>query len=683
MLDQFPHLAQPVSVDQAFSAAAELHKEGRLGEAEDIYNKILSLQPAHDHALHLLGVVLSQRKDYSKAIELIGKAIDLCPNAPIFHLNLGNALFADGRHQEAAQVYQRALDMAPEFLEALFGLGNVCKGQNRMEEAAGFYKSALKINASHPESHNNLGIVLRRLGKTEEAMKAFEQACKLRPNDREPVFNMASTLKERGDVGEAALVLWRFLEMHPDDLETWRALGGLFQDDGDLEEAQSSYRRALEINPDHTGVLNVLGTVLRHQGRLNQSKLEEAVTCFKRALEINPGEANGHYNLANVLHDLGKFDEAIDAYRRAISFEGNFPEAHNNLGTTLFDRRQPEEAVAAYEKALELSPKDPDILTNRGMAFLLMGDFEKGWDGYENRFQAWDKKGKQRDFHQPRWGGEDLDGRTILIHGEQGFGDTLQFIRYASLVAERGGRVILECHPALEKLLTGVKELDTVVPKGDELPDFDVHCPLLSLPYSLKTRLETIPAEIPYISVDDDLAKSWKARLANGTELKVGIVWSGRTGEHDRDANIAYRRRSIPLQAIAPLANIEGIRLYSLQKGRAAQALNDTACTSEIVDHTDELHDFSDTAALLASLDLVISVDTSVAHLAGALAIHIWLLPCYDSCWRWLLERDDSPWYPTMRLFRQNKPAEWQDVIDQVGDALKDVVSGKQQLARR
>jgi hypothetical protein len=368
-----------------------------------------------------------------------------------------------------------------------------------------------------------------------------------------------------------------------------------------------------------------------------QGSIEQAVTCFERTLRLDPRFPEAQSNLGTVFRDRGDLDRASAAYRQAIAFDSGYALAHSNLGVTL----------------------------------LLQGDFAEGWREFEWRQPRLGTRQTPRTDLPPRWTGEDPAGRTILLQAEQGLGDVLQFARYAGVIAEQGGRVILEAYPPLKRLLASVPGVARVVTADDALPpDIDWHLPLMSAPYVMGTRIETIPATIPYLIPDADLVTVWKKRLARLSGVKVGLVWAGDPRPHDPRAHAVDQRRSVALSKLTPLLAVPGIDFISLQKGAPAAQVTDIAPELRPLDLMDDVSDFADTASLVANLDLVISVDTSVVHLAGAMGKPVWILSRFDNCWRWLTEREDSPWYPTARLFRQTTSGDWNRVIARVTDAL-------------
>ncbi len=400
-------------------------------------------------------------------------------------------------------------------------------------------------------------------------------------------------------------------------------------------------------------------------------RLNEAIVVHRRALELEPNNAQTNTDLANCFYDRRDWPGAIESYRRAQSLRDDSVETQNNLGNALYEVGDWPGAVTAYERGLEIYPNSMDAKWNLGLCQLLLGNLAPGWIGYEQRRQLEVFQPHLRNFSQPMWDGADLNGRTILLHAEQGLGDTLQFVRYAAMVKDRGGRVLLECQPELVRLLARTDGVDAIAARGETLPPFDVHCPLLSLPGIFGTTLPTIPAKIPYVKPDSERLSRWRERVPPSSVLQVGLVWAGRAG-HQKD-----RDRSIPLMSLLPIC-VYGVRFHSLQIGNPSRQIAECSSDSPLKDWSNELRDFADTAALLAQLDLLITVDTAAAHLAGALGIPTWILLQFAPDWRWMLDRDDSPWYPSARLFRQQVRGDWGTTIASVrGSLLSAIDSGK------
>jgi Tfp pilus assembly protein PilF len=458
------------------------------------------------------------------------------------------------------------------------------------------------------------------------------------------------------------------IQLQPDFFEAHGNRGAMLAALGRHHDAIESYRNALNIKPDFADAHCNLGSALTHLQRY-----DEALTSLDRALALRPEYPDALYNRGNALKPLKRYEEALESYDRAIALQPNHADAHNNRGQVLRELERYDEALASYDRALALRSQHVMAHCNAAALRLLTGDFERGWLHYEWRWQKKSVIPLKRNFSQPAWHGEDpIAGKTILVHSEQGLGDTIQFCRYVPLVAARGARVIFEVQKTLQTLMTSLGGGAQIVPKGTPLPAFDLHCPLVSLPLAFGTRLETIPSTTGYLSAPAQRMTMWQSRLQGQRRPRIGLVWSGNPG-HERN-----RERSVDLREFLPLLDAWGTEatFVSLQKDVCAENAVLLKGRTDIFDYGNALEDFSDTAALISQLDLVISVDTSVAHLAGALGKPVWILLTYFPDWRWLLGRDDSPWHPTARLFRQDESRTWDGVIARVHQALRHAISG-------
>jgi Flp pilus assembly protein TadD len=491
-------------------------------------------------------------------------------------------------------------------------------------------------------------------------------------------FKQATSLLDRGLYADAEAYFREVLRIWPDHAGAWNNLGTAVWRQKRLQEAETYHRRARKLKPDDFAILNNLGNVLWEQRRLS-----EAVRFYRRAIKLKPDSAEALVNLGVTLSDLGQFDESHSCIRESIRLQPAPADSHVNLGMNSARQGNLDEALLCYEEALRRRPDFPEARRNRSYIWLIRGDFERGWPEYEWRLKC--PTLRLVPVQSPRWTGEDLDGRTILLVAEQGLGDTLHFIRYAPLVKRRGGRVLVACPEPLMRLVARCPGIDHVADWLSPLPDSDCHVYLMSLPAILRTTLATIPAEVPYSSVDDRTLEAWQPVVARvlaarsdgianggpGRDFKIGIVWQGNPD------NTNDRWRSFSLTYVAHLAALPGVRLISLQKGAGTEQLAKLAGRFSVAElgqgdkNGDDRRDFLDTAAVMSQLDLVIAPETSVAHLAGSLGVRVWVALPFAADWRWLLDRDDSPWYPTMRLFRQTKPGNWEGVFTRMAEALR------------
>lgn len=466
----------------------------------------------------------------------------------------------------------------------------------------------------------------------------------------------------RGDFANAARLYGELTRRLPRSWIAFNNLGVALKELKRLDEAALAYERAIALDGGAQAHSN-LGVVLAELDRIGPARAAHA-----RALELAPDSAAVLTNLGAFHFLVRDLELAEAALRDALAREPDAVDAQVKLGAVLFESGRPAEAAQILRHAIALAPRHAEAHSYLSMALLAQGDLENGFAEYEWRrahlgFPAMDPT-------IPEWRGGMLEGRTILLYGEQGLGDVLQFARYASVAAAVGGRVLLQVPGPLVRLLASVPGVAQVIAAGQPLPRFDCHLPLMSLPLVVGTRLDTIPLNIPYLRPDPVDVAAWAERLEGVEGLKVGLVWSGNPRPHDRDANLVDRRRSLPLTAFAPLAGIPGLTFISLQKGEPATEASSPPTGMTLLDRTDAITDFAHTAALVAQLDLVISVDTSVAHLAGALGKPVWVLSRFDACWRWLGNRPDSPWYPTARIFGQPRPGDWPSVMAAVAEAL-------------
>ncbi len=507
---------------------------------------------------------------------------------------------------------------------------------------------------------------LMETGDKEEALALYEQIISLEPNCVQARINFGFLKQENGEL-EAAIPHYReALAIAPNIPQTAYNLAKIFEEQGQVEEAIAHYEQALVAQPDFVPALINLAVARQEKG-----ELVRAIELYRRALEIHPHSWEAYNNLATVLQEQGNLEDALEYYHKALELLPDFVEAINNLGRTFLEKGAVEDAISCYRRAIHLSPNHASAHLNLSLALLLVGDLENGLAEYEWRWQI-------KEFHtghscfltgpdntvsareyRPLWDGSDLVGKTILLHAEQGLGDSLQFIRYAAIVKNKGGRVIVGCYPQLHRLFATVDGIDLLIVKGEPLPEFDVQAPMLSLPYIIGTKLETIPANTAYLSPPAGA----EFTLLPDRTLKVGIVWAGNP-KHRKN-----KQRSCSLSQFLPLLEVSGVSFYSLQK-EVSEADRALLNQTSIVDLSPYFGDFADTAAAIAKLDLVISVDTAVAHLAGALGKPVWILLAFSPDWRWLLEREDSPWYPTARLFRQHQRGDWEDVFARVAEAL-------------
>jgi len=642
-------------------------RAGRIGEACDMLRRAVAVDPVDAFLQNHLGVALASMEDFDEAEKCLRRAVEIDPNlsdahynlaktlqfldkpqeavahyrsalrfasdSPEIHYNLANTLRELGRLDEAAAGYRDALRITPDYVKARNNLGNVLREQGRLEEAAAEYRQSLRLRPDYAEGHHNLGLVLATTGKLNEAVQCYRRALELKPTLAAARNSLGKALVKQGKVDEAAEVLTSELATAEECVDGYLKLADKLRTEGRLDEAVAYARKAIEAKSDLAAAHNSLGLAM-----LAKNEPEEAIACYHKALEIKPDFALVHNNLAVALQTLGRFDECLDSIQTALRLKPQFAIAH----------------------------------LNRAVCWLRKGEFERGWHEFEWRRLSRDHR--VRRFSVPLWDGRELLDGAILLHAEQGLGDTLQFVRYALLVKERCRTLVFQCPKRLVPLLQRCAGIDSLVAKGEPLPDFDFHAPLMSLPGILGTTLDSVPAEVPYVFAEEQLVETWRKRLAEFSGFKVGIAWQG----NKKYAGDAYR--SIPLRHFAPLAGIRGVQLFSLQRGRGCDQLADLPDGFEVHDFGEDFDRdrgaFMDAAAVVQNLDMVITSDTAIAHLAGAMGVPVWVALHLSSDWRWLHAWEDSPWYPTMRLFRQRQLGDWEGLFERIAGELSKMVAG-------
>ncbi len=650
-------------VPNLLQRAVGMHQGGRLREAEKLYMQVLAAEPDNFDALHLYGVLMHQRGQPVEALRLIGLALRTNARVAAAHSNYGMVLAVLNRDAEALESYDCAIALEPDYAEAINNRGNALRKLGRNEEAVASFERALTLRPGYPEALNNRGNALLAAQRTAEALKSYDEALAQRPSYVDALVNRAEALRRLKRDDDALASLDRALALKPDHPAALQGRAQLRETRADIAGALTDLQRLAALRPGDAEIQAGLGHLLRELKRR-----EEALAAFDRALALSPEYTGTHNSRGNVLIELNRLDDGLAAYERALAIDPNYTFALVNRGSALRYLGRADEALESFERAIRLAPELADAHWNKALLQLSHGDFANGLPGYEWRW----RRGLEapRGFTQPRWQGEDLAGKTILLHAEQGLGDSIQMLRYLPVVAAKlgniGGKIVLELPEPLLPLVSD--PAITLVRHGARLPAFDVHCPLMSLPLACRTTLTTIPAAVPYLKVPADRQEKWQAKLAAISAPRVGLVWSGRP-DHVNDHN-----RSIPLSRLAPVLSVPGVKFVGLHRETRDEDRAELARWPNLSRIDEALTDFADTAAAIAQLDLVIAVDTAVAHLAGALNRPLWLLLSHIQDWRWLLGRSDSPWYPSARLFRQPAPGDWTSVIAELAAALGDFV---------
>jgi tetratricopeptide (TPR) repeat protein len=719
----------------SLATAVRDHRAGRLREAVSGYEALLARTPDDADLLQLLGVALAQLGRHAEGAKLLARSLELQPNRPTVLLNLAQALHTLGREEEALRACDRALAQDQSLAGGYRTRAAVLTALGRREEALANAGQAVRLALQDAGAHTDLGAALAAVGREREALDCFERATSLDPNLAAAHHNLAILLARQGQHERALQSLERALALQPHQPALHTQRGNALKALERLPEAAESYSLALALEPGNPETLHNRAVVYSLLGRHIEAlrdydalasqdrqsgadlvgrgaalvalrRYGEALAPLERATELLPGEAEAHIQRGVALLNLERNAEAVESFDRALALRPDVPEVltnrgialtaigrlsealssfirssvlngmaadtHTNIGILLKIVGRHREAAASLDRALALTPTDAAAKFALAFLYLSLGDFALGWPLYEARFDVPSLGNPRRRFNVPRWqGSEPLAGKALLVHAEQGLGDVMQFCRYLPLLAAQDATIVFEVMPSLRALLRTLPGAIHIIARGEPLPAVDYYCPLLSLPYALKTRPDTIPAQVPYLAAEPDRVAKWTERLQALPGLRVGLAWQGNPKV---EKLIWARGRSLPLAALEPLAQLPGVSLVSLQKGPGCEQLARVPFADRILDLGTDLDSgpdaFLDTAAVMASLDLVVSCDTSIVHLAGALGRPVWTALSLSPEWRWLLERNDSPWYPTMRLFRQSADGDWGAVVTALTRAL-------------
>jgi len=674
--------ASTLTIDQALRQAVEAHRAGRLPEAERLYRAILAVQPAHVEANHNLGVLGVSAGKAVDALAYFEAALRGNPRQERLWFSYVEALAACGRFASARSALQQARNT---------GVGNAAfdelaarlpREPTQVEAAAlleayqtkaydEFERVARDLAVVYPDSAlvwKALGLALLSKDQAAEAVVPLTRSAALGPNDADVYAYLADAHRSLGELAQAEAFLRKAIGIAPNDGGLALKLGNLLMAMERFADAEGAYRQALALSPDDPA-----GHMNRGVALSNLARFEEAEACFRRVLSLAPGDADAHYNLGNVFRDTDRLEASVAAYRAALAIDPERTRARNNLAGSLSELGRGHEAVELYRLALARNPDDAGAHWNKGLQELGLGSFAEGWREYEWRWRYLPPP-PGRPLAPPLWLGEtSIDGKTIAVHWEQGLGDTIQFCRYLPLLEARGARVLFAAQDVLRNLMKGLPgniELVDLADLVDGRLSYDCHVPLGSLPLAFKTDLATIPNVVPYLRAEPERVRRW-SELLGQHGFKIGVCWQGRLGNVDIG-------RSFPLAGLSGIARLPGVRLICLHKGEGLAQLaglpDGMAVETLGADFDVGADAFLDSAAVMTLCDLVISSDTAIAHLAGALGVATWLGLKSSPEWRWMLGRDDSPWYPSLRLFRQTKRGDWRTVFDRMEAELRSLL---------
>jgi tetratricopeptide (TPR) repeat protein len=682
------------NTNPALAQAHALDRQGRLAEAIAAYQNLLAAEPRNSDALHLLGVAMARSGRAAEGVRAISAAVELQPDNPSIQANLGNVLNELGRHAEAVDHFARALRLKPDMVAAAHALGRTLLLLGRLEEALRALATADRLAPGNSNIRSDLGVVLQRLGRSQEALRQLTSATDLNPAHVEALQNRAQVEVALSQLPEALRSLDRALNIQPRSGALYAARGDVLSDLGRASEALESYDRALALQPADVHTLRNRGRTLLILQRLDEAlagfeaairvcgadadshfqrgvvlaklgRQADALASFERALQLNPGAGAILNNRAIALAELDRPEDAASGFAAALAVNPDNLEALENAANTARVLQRYREAAQLFDHALQLQPGNPKLRLSKGLLLLTLGDYAQGWPLHEARLEVAQLRPTRPDGQTPPLPSIDsLRGTRLLVHAEQGLGDTLQFCRYVPMLEARGVQVTFAVQPPLQLLLRSLSASVQILPYDQPLPALGSPLPLLSLPMLFETRVHNIPAPVPYLSARADERTGWREKLQALPGLKVGIAWQGNL---DTEKQGGFRGRSFALAELAALAGLPNVTLISLQKGAGAAARAAVDFGSRVLELTDPQYmgaeEMLNTAALVQELDLVVTSDTVTAHLAGALGVPVWVALSTSPDWRWLTEREDTPWYPNMRLFRQRNRGEWAPVF--------------------
>jgi tetratricopeptide (TPR) repeat protein len=656
-----PPAAAAPGVEELYAQATQAYQSKDFGRAIPLYERVIALQPNHAEAYYKRGNALKDLGQLEAALTSYDAAIEHKPDFQYAWCNRGAVQQGLGLHEAALNSYEQAAKLNPDDLIAHANRAALLQGMSRWEEALASHDRVLALNPQLFQTWCHRGNVLRQLGKAEPALQSYREALKYQPDCTEAHYN-CGVLLEYFQQPQAALASYdRAIAGHPGFYQAHYNRAGLLKAAQRLPEAVAAYESTIAAKPDYAEAHANRGVTLRQMERW-----EEALAAYDRALALRPDYVDCLLNRSTLLRAQLLWDAALASCERAIALSPDYAEGHFERASILAELGRYPESLAEYDRTIALKPDFPEAQYNRALVLLLTGDYERGWASYEWRWRNTERLSLgRRSFTQPLWlGKEPLAGKRLLIYCEQGFGDALQFCRYAKSAADMGATVYLEVQPALQRLLEGLDGVTQVIAEGGELPEFDYRSPVMSLPAAFKATLDNIPRATSYLRSDPAKVSAWRARLGERRRPRIGLVWSGNPiqgNDRNRSFRLARLVEHLPRE----------LDYVCLQKDIRPVDEGTLAANPWISRYDKELRDFTDTAALCECLDLVISVCTSVAHLSGALGRPTWVLLTFNADWRWLVGREDSPWYPTAKLFRQRTNGDWDDVFARMAADLR------------
>jgi len=640
-----------VAVPLQFEKALALYQGGKYSAAQHACKSILRQIPRHPETLHLLGVLACLNAEFDEANEIFGLALSINPNHGQLHAIRGDTLQQLGRHREAITSYDRTIALQPDSVEAYSARAESLMAIGHYDQALDSCDQAIALRPTFAEAHANRGNALKALSRFDEAVKSYDRAINLKPDFAEAFSNRGLALHELHRYRDALSSYEAAIRLNPQLPQAYYNRGNALLELKQYEDAIESYNRAISIKPDYPEAYSNRGNALAVLDRFT-----DALTSYDQAIELADGYAEAFFNRGNVFRELDKYVDALSDYDRAIAINPQYAESHCNRGLVFLALKRYADALSDFRTAISLKPDFADVFWNQGTTLLTTGALEEGWAFYEWRKRL-DKPYGTSTFWQPVWSGaEDISQKTLLVYHEQGLGDVIQFCRYVKLCGARAARVILSVPGRLVSLLKRLASNIEIVDAAEQPPNFDYQCALMSLPLVFGTTLDTIPVDPAYLTPDPECVTAWTERLGDRDKPRLGLAWSG----NPRQQNDRYR--SIPFGNMEPLLNLD-VDWHALQTEVRDSDLGLLRRSSRLRLWNDEITGFANTAGLVQHLDLIVTVDTSIAHLAGAMGKPTWILLPYAADWRWLTERSDSPWYPSVRLWRQKTPGDWESLV--------------------
>lgn len=664
--------------DDLLAQGLSCQRAGDIKGAEACFHAVIEQHPQDFEALQMLGILDAISRNFEAAIQWFNRALAVDEHNASCLFNRANAFYEQGLMTKALADLELALALDPQNTVGLLTQGNVYFALQQSEKALMCFNKVLELEPTMAKALNNRGLALSALGQRTDALKSYALAIAHQPQYADAFNNLGILLMDLGHLEQSVQCFQAAIDLHPSSAQTHNNLGNAFNELQRYEDALLYFDAAIALKPNYAEAYSNRASAL--EGLM---RLDEAIQSCKTALTFNDSLVMTHNKLAVFFKEQGKLTPALDHLNQALLLQPDFFDAEINRGNVLSLLKRFDESMACFDRVLCHQPQNELAQWNKSLLCLQLGDYATGWPLYEAGW-AIAMRGFKRDFQAPLWlGNESIAGKTVLLHAEQGLGDILQFCRYARLVKNAGARVLLEVPQALLSLMQTLDGVDVCIEMGSALPSFDYHCPLMSLPLAFHTNLQTIPSPTAYLQADPHKVKRWASKLGASKRLKVGVVWNG--GYRPFLPNVWWvnQRRNITLDLFASSLNQVEADFYSLQKGEPAESdirglEHHHWPQGNFFNWVDELQDFSDTAALIENLDVVVSVDTSTAHLAAALGKPTWILSRHDNCWRWLVDRNDSPWYASVKLYRQGADRDWLPTLARLADDLQGIAKSRQ-----